>query len=339
MHLTRRGYAVLGIVVLAEILALTYGARALNAIAAPALLALVAAAVQLRRADVPTAERDHVPAAFPGDTREVTVDVDGSGVAEIEERVPDGLATEGAATEATLPTTFTYSLTCVDRGRHTVGPLDVRVSDLLGLVEATYRVGSTARVLVYPPVYQVAGREVILRHVLDRSEVERQEFDTLREYVPGDPLRNVHWKSTAKAQDDIYVAEFADERVADDEVVVAATAAASTVDEMAAAAASVVVMALDAGLGVELRVPEQTVQMGRGEEHRRRLLGALAVTDTDSSPPLGSYTLPDGATEDADIVVRGDGDGVTVSFGTDDRTFDEIAVSRENPLVHGGVES
>ncbi|PSQ01139.1 hypothetical protein BRC94_04635 [Halobacteriales archaeon QS_5_70_17] len=114
---------------------------------------------------------------------------------------------------------------------------------------------------------------------------------------------------------------------------------ASDRDEMAAAAASVVVMALDAGLGVELRVPEQTVPTGRGEEHRRRLLGALAVTDTDSSSPFGSYTLPDGATGDADVVVRGDDDGVTVTFGTDDRTFEEITVSRENPLVHGGAES
>ncbi|WP_415379890.1 DUF58 domain-containing protein [Halosimplex sp. TS25] len=339
MELTRRGYAVLGIVVLAEVLALTYGARALNAIAAPAVVALLASAVQLRRTEIPTAERDYVPAAFPGDTREVTVEVEGSGVAEIEETVSEGLSVEDATAEATLPTTFTYTLTCAERGRRELGPLEVRMRDILGLVETTYEIGSTTRVLVYPPVYQVAGRDVILRHVLERSEVERQEFDTLREYVPGDPLRDVHWKSTAKAQDDIYVAEFADNRVDDDRIVVAATADAGSVDEMAAAAASVVVMALDAGLAVELRLPEQTVPMGRGGEHRQRLLEALAVTNTDFTSPFKSYVLPDGATEDADVVIRGDADGVSVAFGSDDRAFEDITVSRENPVARREVES
>ncbi|WP_123537996.1 DUF58 domain-containing protein [Halosimplex salinum] len=339
MQLTRRGYAVVGIVLVAEVFAITYGARALNAVAAPALVALLASVVQLWRSEPPAAERDTVPAGFPGDTREVTVEVSGSGVALIEETVPDGLAAEGATVEATLPTTVSYSLTCVERGRHKLGPLDVRVRDILGLVETTYSAGSTTRVVVYPPVYQVAGRDVIVRHVLDRSEVERQEFDSLREYVPGDPLRDVHWKSTAKAQDEIFVTEFADNRVEDDDLVVAATADAGAVDEMAAAAASVVVMALDAGLSVELRIPEQTVPLGRGEEHRRRLLGALAVTNTDFTSPFKSYALPDGAVEDADVVIRGSSDGVTVTFGTDDRTFEEITVSRENPLTNRGVES
>ncbi|WP_459191591.1 DUF58 domain-containing protein [Halosimplex sp. J119] len=339
MELTRRGYAVLGIVALAELLALTYGARALNAIAAPAVVALLASVVQLRRTDVPTAERDYVPAAFPGDAREVTVEVDGSGVARIAETVPDGLAADDATVEASLPTTFTYTLACDERGRHALGPLEVRLRDLLGLVEETYEVGSTTGVLVYPPVYQVAGRDVILRHALERADVDRREFDTLREYVPGDPLRDVHWKSTAKAQDDIYVAEFADSRVEDDQIVVAATADAGTVDEMAAAAASVVVMALDAGLSVELRLPEQTVPMGRGEDHRQRLLAALATTDTDFTSPFKSYALPDGATDDADVVVRGDGDCVTVAFGDDDRAFEDITVSRENPLAQRGAES
>jgi uncharacterized protein (DUF58 family) len=266
----------------------------------------------------------------------VTVTVEGDGVAHVAESVPDGLAVADDATAAaTLPTTLSYTLTCAARGRHTLGPLTVRVRDILGLVETTYTAGSTARVLVYPPVYQVAGREVILQHVLERSQLERQEFDSIREYAPGDPLRNVHWKSTAKAQDDIFVTEFADNRVENEDLVVAATAEPGSVDGMAAAAASIAVMALDAGLAVELRLPEQTVSLGRGEDHRRRLLGALAVTGTGGSGPLDAYALPEGATEDADVVVVGDEEGVTVTFGDDDRTFEEITVSRENPVVTG----
>ncbi|WP_436928559.1 DUF58 domain-containing protein [Halosimplex halobium] len=339
MQLTRRGYGVLGVVVLAEVLALTYGARALNAVAAPAVLALVASTVQLWRTPAPTVERDHVPAAFPGDTREVSVAVDGGGVAEIEETIPEGLAAEGASAEASLPTTLTYTLTCVERGRHRLGPLEIRVRDMLGLVQRTTQSGAATRVLVYPPVYQVAGREVILQHVLERSEIERQEFDSVREYAPGDPLRDINWKSTAKSPDEIYVTQFADNRVEDDDITVAATGAAGSIDGMAAAAASVAVMALDAGLAVELRLPDAHVRLGRGEGHRQRLLAALAETDTDFTSPFKSYALDDDVLADADVVVRATGDGVSITFGADERDFEEITVSRENPLTTRGVES
>ncbi|ELZ29610.1 hypothetical protein C475_01636 [Halosimplex carlsbadense 2-9-1] len=339
MKLTRRGYGVLGVVVLAEALAITYGARALNAIAAPAVVVLLASAVQLWRTSAPTGERDRVPASFPGDTREVTVDVDGGGVAEIDETVPEGLDAEGASAEASLPTTFAYSLTCVERGRHKLGPLTVRVRDMLGLVERTTQAGSTTRVLVYPPVYQVAGRQAILQHVLDRSEVERQEFDSIREYAPGDPLRDVHWKSTAKSPDEIYVTEFADNRVEDDDITIAAVGDAGSIDEMAAAAASVAVMALDAGLAVELRLPDAHVRLGRGDHHRQRLLATLAETDTDFTSPFQTYTLDDDVLADADVVVRSDSDGVTLAFGTDERDFEAVTASRENPLSARGVGS
>ena len=339
MHLTRRGYGVLGVVVLAEALAITYGARALNAIAAPAVVVLLASAVQLWRTTAPTAEREAVPAGFPGDTREVTVAVDGSGVAEIEETLPEGLTAEGASVEASLPTTVTYTLTCVDRGRHKLGPLQVRVRDMLGLVERTTKSGSTGRVLVYPPVYQVAGREVILRHVLERSEVERQEFDSIREYAPGDPLRDVHWKSTAKSPDEIYVTEFADSRVEDDDITIAAMGAPGSIDEMAAAAASVAVMALDAGLGVELRLPDNHVRMGRGDGQRTRVLAALAATDSEFTEPFESYTLDDDTRADADVLIQSTDDGVTLTFGADEHDFEEITVSRENPLSTRGVGS
>jgi len=339
MRLTRRGYAVLAIVVVAEVLAITYGARSLNAIAAPAVVVLFASAVQLWRTPAPTVERDAVPAGFPGDTREVTVDVDGGGVAEIDETVPDGLTASDVSVEATLPTTVTYTLTCDERGRHKLGPLRVRVRDMLGLVERTTQSGSATHVLVYPSVYQVAGREVILRHVLERSEVERQEFDTIREYAPGDPLRDVHWKSTAKSPGDIYVTQFADSRVEDDDVTIAAMGTAGSIDEMAAAAASVAVMAIDAGLGVELRLPDAHVRLGRGENHRQRLLAALAETDTDFTTPFESYALDEAAVADADVVIRSVSDGVSIAFGADERDFDEITVGRENPLTAGGVES
>jgi len=328
MNLTRRGYGVLAIVVAAELLAFIYGARALNAIAAPAVVALLAGVVMVRRTETPTAERESVPPGFPGDTRTMTVEVDGAGVAAIEESVPEGLSVEEPRVERTLPTTVTYRLACQHRGRHTVGPLTVSVRDVLGLFERRHEVGSTARVLVYPPVYKLAGQQVLSEHVLDHAELERREFDTLREYAPGDPLRDVHWKTTAKDPDGIYVTQFAD-RETDEDVVIAATSEKSAADEMATAAASIAVMALEADLGVELRLPEVDVPLGYGPAHRESVLEALATTD--------GGPLSEGTVADADIHVDADAEGVRVGFGSHTETLDTMTVSRENPLASGEV--
>ena len=324
MNLTNRGYGVLAIVVVAEVLAFTSGARALNAIAAPAVVALLAGLVMVRRTETPTAEREAVPPGFPGDTRTMTVEVDGDGVAAIEESVPEGLTVDASRVERSLPATVTYDLTCNRRGRHTVGPLTVSVRDVLGLFEQRHEVGSTARVLVYPPVYKLAGQQVLHEHVLDRSELERQEFDTLREYVPGDPLRDVHWKTTAKDPDEIFVTEFADRRV-DQDVVIAAEGTGDAVDDVATAAASIAVVAIEADLGVELRLPDASVPLGYGTTHRESILEALATTD-------GGH-LADRKRENVDVHITGDEDGVTVGFGDRTESLAGMTVSRENPLV------
>jgi len=332
MNLTRRGYGVVALVVVAELLAFAFGARALNAIAAPAVVVLVAGVVMVRRTETPTAERESVPPGFPGDTRTMTVEVEGAGVAAIEEAVPEGLVVEEPRVERTLPATVTHRIACERRGRHAVGSLTVSVRDVLGLFERTHEVGSTARVLVYPPVYKLAGQQTLREHVLDRSELERREFDTLREYAPGDPLRDVHWKTTAKDPDGIYVTEFADREI-DEDVVVAATSEPSAADEMAIAAASIAVMTLEADLGVELRLPEVDVSLGYGPTHRESVLEALATTDGGS--------LPDGTLADADVHVDADEEGVRVAFGSHTETLDAMTVSRENPLASreatGGV--
>ena len=323
MRLTRRGYGVVGIVVLAEALAFGFGARSLNAIAAPALIALAGAAVQLRLAESPAATRSPVPPGFPGDTREMDVDVEGSGVARITQPLPEEL-TADRTTELSLPGEFTLEVTCGRRGVYSLDPLDVTVTDLLGLIRNRYTVGGETTVTVYPPVYQLAGRGQILRDALDRRGVERQEFDSLREYVPGDPLRDVHWKTSAKEADTLYVKEFVDRRV-DDEVVIVATGDPDCGDAMATAAASVARIALDAGLGVELHVPGGSVPLGQGETHRADLFERLARAE--------AGTIPADEEPDADVRIHAAADGVEVRFGSQTRSLEELTVSRDNPTT------
>lgn len=325
MRLTRRGYGVLALVAVAEILAYLFGARALNAVAAPAAIALVAGIVQVYRSGSPVAERGDVEPGFPGETREVPVAVEGSGVVQIAETVPRGLTAEGTAAAFSPPGSFSYELALTERGAYALGPLRGRVRDSLGLFEETYE-GTTAEALVYPPVYRLVDRHAVFEETIDRAALERQEFASLREYVAGDPLRDVHWKASAKSPDALFVTEYADRRV-DEEIVVAATAEPGFGDEMATAAASLAVATLDAGLGVELRAPDASVPLGYGAAQREEILAALATADTGA--------LPDREVAESDVRIHADASGTEV--GIDSRTFEFEAViaGRENPITGG----
>jgi len=91
------------------------------------------------------------------------------------------------------------------RGRYEVGPLRVTLTDPFGLVERTQFVLSTEEVIVYPrvrdvlPPPEMGGLDLDREQPQVRSRIEPSgEFHTLREYAPGDDLRHVHWRSTAR---------------------------------------------------------------------------------------------------------------------------------------------
>ncbi|MPZ89401.1 MAG: DUF58 domain-containing protein [Nitriliruptorales bacterium] len=102
--------------------------------------------------------------------------------------------------------TLPYLLTGTVRGRYAVGPVTIRVRDPFGLAERLRRDTATDDVLVYPPIEalpRAAGSG------MDRGAgssnrrrlyAEGDEFYTMREYVQGDDLRQVHWPSTAHRQ-------------------------------------------------------------------------------------------------------------------------------------------
>jgi uncharacterized protein (DUF58 family) len=91
------------------------------------------------------------------------------------------------------------------RGRFEVGPLRATVTDPFGLVQRSRLVLGAEKVVVYPRVRDVlpppetGGLDLDREQPQVRSRIEPSgEFHTLREYAPGDDLRHVHWKSTAR---------------------------------------------------------------------------------------------------------------------------------------------
>jgi uncharacterized protein (DUF58 family) len=91
------------------------------------------------------------------------------------------------------------------RGRFEVGPLRATVTDPFGLVQRARHVLGAEQVIVYPRVRDVmpppetGGLDLDREQPQVRSRIEPSgEFHTLREYAPGDDLRHVHWRSTAR---------------------------------------------------------------------------------------------------------------------------------------------
>jgi uncharacterized protein (DUF58 family) len=91
------------------------------------------------------------------------------------------------------------------RGRFEIGPLRATVTDAFGLVSSSHRILGSEQVIVYPQVHDIVappdlgGLDLDRDHPAVRPRVEPSgDFMTLREYAPGDDLRLVHWRSTAR---------------------------------------------------------------------------------------------------------------------------------------------
>lgn len=95
-------------------------------------------------------------------------------------------------------------LSALRRGVLCVGPVLARRSDPLGLLRWTERWSPCAELLVLPRMVPVEALEAgAIRDQEGRpsDEISMSDlaFHALREYVAGDDLRHVHWRSSAKA--------------------------------------------------------------------------------------------------------------------------------------------
>ena len=276
MRLTRRGWTVVGVGVLGTAMAAAFGARALNAVVFPCVVALVAALVQLRRIDPPAVDRTLPERGFPGDSGTVTLrfDTDSPFTASVRDALSPGVTGDPRAETTVGREAVPYEVTYRRRGIHTIGPASFVARDVLGLATRRVSTATTDELLVYPRVYDLssrARRDLVALHDTGESH-DRDEFDRLRQYVRGDSLRDVHWKSSAK-REDLVVKEFA----ADDRsqaLSVALSADRGRSDEMAEAGATVVLALLHAGVPVTLVTPDGEHAVTPGD--RERVLTALA---------------------------------------------------------------
>jgi len=110
--------------------------------------------------------------------------------------------------------TWQARLTFPQRGKNRLGPLVAEVSDPFGLFRQSRILDPGKEVLVYPKIVEFSffqdtfqfdeGREISMHPSSEISGV----FSGIREYIPGDSINRIHWRTSARI-DKLMVKEFA----------------------------------------------------------------------------------------------------------------------------------
>ncbi|MCF1422281.1 DUF58 domain-containing protein [Mangrovimonas futianensis] len=114
---------------------------------------------------------------------------------------------------------FSYTVRPVDRGEYIFGNLNVFVSTGLKIIKRKFTFQEHDTVAVYPSFVQMQKYDflAISNHLTEfgfkkiRRIGHTQEFEQIKEYVPGNDFRTINWKATAKTGQ-LMVNQYQDER-------------------------------------------------------------------------------------------------------------------------------
>jgi uncharacterized protein (DUF58 family) len=103
---------------------------------------------------------------------------------------------------------------CTRRGLFTLGPTTLRSGDPLGLCSLEIQQPNSTILLVLPPVLPLPPIEIAAGGRTGEGRRPRRSamettvsVETVREYAPGDPLKAIHWPTSAK-KDALFVRQF-----------------------------------------------------------------------------------------------------------------------------------
>ena len=109
--------------------------------------------------------------------------------------------------------TWDVETVCAVRGEFQLGPMTVVSNDPFGLFHSPRRIGATDRLIVYPMTLEI-NRVILPVGFLSGGDAQRQlthqittNASSIRDYVSGDSMNRIHWRSTARTGN-IMVKEF-----------------------------------------------------------------------------------------------------------------------------------
>ena len=115
--------------------------------------------------------------------------------------------------------THAYHLRPVKRGEYAFGALNAYAGSLIGLVMRRYRFDMGKTIPVFPSFLQMRRYQLMaISNRLSEIGVKKirrvghsMEFEQIRDYVPGDDIRTVNWKATAR-RNQMMVNSFTEEK-------------------------------------------------------------------------------------------------------------------------------
>jgi uncharacterized protein (DUF58 family) len=130
----------------------------------------------------------------------------------IEDRLPDELKLGGGTNRMILSlkagetTRFEYQISEPKRGSYQIGPTLIQISDSVGLRTIDHQLSNTDELIVIPPVEKLGIVDLKGRRfgpwpglVPSKRIGIGTEFFEISPYVPGDDLRRVNWKASARS--------------------------------------------------------------------------------------------------------------------------------------------
>ncbi|MGH7706259.1 MAG: DUF58 domain-containing protein [Candidatus Dormibacteria bacterium] len=213
------------------------------------------------------------------------------------------------------------------RGRHELGPTELRLSDPFGLFPRRLTYPARASVLVYPalhPIPELGGSWFAAGVESGPNRGPRDlppSASGIREHDPADGMSRIHWVSTARTGR-LMSRTFESEDAADLLVVLdlrhrstAGEGPQNSLESAVSAAASILHAGLRHGQAVALLQSDRhlsRVPPGRGDAHERRLMECLALAVADGQLALDAVLLsqvPAARTSSQLVVITSDPSG------------------------------
>jgi len=187
------------------------------------------------------------------------------------------------------------------RGLFTFGPIELRYGDPFGLFTRTLRVAGSRSVVVYPVIRSIGALDALAPSTAGDEQPRGRVLDippnatTIREYVPTDSVKRIHWASSARLAR-LMSRSFETREGGDAWIVLdlqgsvhAGEAPDSTLEYAMSMAASLTDAALRRGSAIGLVSNDSqlsVIEAARGDQQRKKLFEHFTLAQADGTVSL-----------------------------------------------------